>query len=284
MNQNKKEDSFLLSQIEDRIRQCEEHYMITTTGFLDMRQRTLAESLCRKHRGLRYAFYGGYGDAERRMAVFFPEYVELPGAGAGEAEAGRRDEGLGEAAARFFQENPEDDPLTVVRAVAPSGAAVSRKLTHRDYLGSLVGLGLKREMIGDILVRPDGTDILAAKEIEEFLLFHYGKAGRASLELSAVPVPQLIVPEGARQEKSDTVASLRLDNVIASVFSTSRSGAADAVRGGLVFVNGMQVQKPDTPVKEGDRLVLRGKGKAILKEVGGQTRKDRIFVRFDRFL
>lgn len=274
----------MLSQIEDRIRQCEDHYMITTTGFLDMRQCTLAEGVCRKHRGLRYAFYGGYGDAERRMAVFFPDYVEFPEKDARAAAEGRLDGEQEDAAVRFFLENPEDDPLTVIRAVAPSGAAVSRKLTHRDYLGSLVGLGLKREMIGDILVRGDGADILAAKEIEEFLLFHYGKAGRASLELSAVPVSQLIVPEGARQEKSDTVASLRLDNVIASVFSTSRSGAADAVRGGLVFVNGLQVQKPDTPVKEGDRLVLRGKGKAVLKEVGGQTRKDRIFVRFDRFL
>lgn len=265
MNTNTKEDSILLALLEDRAGQCEDHYMMTASGFLDMRQRTLAERFCREKKLARYAFYGGFEEAERCIALFYPEYMDIGAEGAD----------------GYFQANPEEDPLAVVRAKAVSK---QRPLTHRDYLGSLTGLGLKRDVIGDILVREDGADIMVDREITEFLLYHYGKAGRANLELSVVPTAELIVPEARTEEKGDTVASLRLDNVIASVFGTSRGNAADAVRGGLVFVNSLQVQKPDAPVREGDKLVLRGRGKALLKEVGGQTRKDRTFIRFLRYL
>ena len=82
----------------------------------------------------------------------------------------------------------------------------------------------------------------------------------------------------------DTVASLRLDNVIASAFQLSRAKAADAIRAGIVFVNSMQVEKPDMQVEEGSKLVLRGKGKAFLREVGGRTRKDRITIIIERYV
>jgi RNA-binding protein YlmH len=82
----------------------------------------------------------------------------------------------------------------------------------------------------------------------------------------------------------DTVASLRLDNVIASAFSLSRAKAAEAIRSGIVFVNSIQSEKPDMQVDEGAKLVLRGKGKAYLRVVGGRTRKDRLFVEIEKFV
>ena len=82
----------------------------------------------------------------------------------------------------------------------------------------------------------------------------------------------------------DTVASLRLDNVIASAFRLSRAKAAEAIRSGLVFVNSMESEKPDMQVEEGSKLVLRGKGKAYLREVGGRTRKDRTYIVIERFM
>ena len=80
------------------------------------------------------------------------------------------------------------------------------------------------------------------------------------------------------------MASLRLDNVLSSAFCLSRAKAAEAIRAGLVFVNSAPAEKPDLQVKEGDKLVLRGKGKAFLREVGGKTRKERIFIRTERYL
>ncbi len=255
-----KEDALLLSGIEDKIRRSIDKYMVTHSFFLDMRQRTLAEGACRQHKGLRYCFYGGYEDAERTVAIFLPDYTEL-----------------------------EDyNPLALLRITRGSGRSPSRdgakSLSHRDYLGSLVGLGLKREMIGDILVREDGADIVIVKEMGEFLSYHYEKAGRTALRTEIVPIEEIIVPEGRFEEKRDTVASLRLDNLISSAFSLSRGRAVEAIEGGRVFVNGVQSEKPDRQMKEGDRLVLRGSGKVLLKAIGGVTRKDRISIEIRRYL
>lgn len=252
-----KEDKMLLAAAEDKLQQCARQYMVTNTGFLDLRQRALVESrlreLGRSNQDVSWTFFGGYEDAERTIAIFLPDYAVLE----------------------------ESHPLTVIRAQAPSGG---RKLTHRDYLGSLTGLGIKREMVGDILTGETGADIIVLEEIRDFLLFNYGKAGRTSLQLEAVPLQELRVPEVRTVMQKDTVASLRLDNVIASAFSLSRAKACEAIRSGLVFVNSMQAEKTDFQVKEGDKLVLRGKGKAFLREVGQRTRKDRIFIVTERYL
>lgn len=263
-NGYEKEDAVLSARLTDKMRQCEDQYMMTHSVFLDMRQRTLAQSVLSKQQGVRWGFYGGYEDAERCVAVFVPDYLDVTGS---------MDD--------YFKAHPEDDPLRVVRAKTLGGAG---RLTHRDYLGSLLGLGLKREVVGDILVREDGADIVVDCDIADFLMLHYGKAGRVSLSLSLVSAAEIIIPQGRIEEREDTVASLRLDNVVASVFSMSRGSASEAVRSGLVFVNGLQLQKPDSTVREGDKLVLRGKGKAVLKTVGGRTRKDRIVICYQRFL
>ncbi|MCO7123528.1 YlmH/Sll1252 family protein [Ihubacter massiliensis] len=256
MNESK-EDKMLLAGAEDKYQQCSRQYMVTSTGFLDLRQRALVEGrlreLSKASSDVSWAFFGGYEDAERTIAMFLPDYASLE----------------------------ENHPLAVIRAEAPSGG---RKLTHRDYLGSLTGLGIKREKIGDILTNETGADILILEEIRDFLLFHYEKAGRTSLKLESVPLSELRIPEQKTSMQKDTVASLRLDNVIASAFSLSRAKAAEAIRSGLVFVNSMQAEKTDFQVKEGDKLVLRGKGKAFLREVGQRTRKDRIFIVTERYL
>lgn len=258
------EEQLLTGVIEDKIKQCSEYYSIANSLFLDLRQRTQAERICSKHRPLQYGFYGGYEDAERTLAVFFPEYIDLSE----------------KTMEEYLKENEEDNPLTVL-TVQHSGA---RSLTHRDYLGSLIGLGIKREMIGDILVADDRADIFILKEISDFLLTHYFQAGRVSLTTKLQSIDRLIVPERRVEEKKDTVASLRLDNVIASAFSLSRGKAVEAIAGGIVFVNGLQMDKPERIIKEGDKLVLRGKGKAVLKAVSGLTRKDRIFIIIEKYL
>jgi len=247
-----KEDTILLAGIEDKIHQCLERDMVTNSVFLDMRQMTLAEGLCRQQKGLRYSFYGGYEDAERRVAVFLPDYAELA----------------------------EYHPLALLR-ITQNGY---RTLSHRDYLGSLMGLGIKREMIGDILVSENGADIVIMRDMEDFLLYHYEKAGRISLKAEILSVAEIIVPGSRFEEKRDSVASLRLDNLIASAFSLSRGRAAAAIEGGLVFVNGLQIEKTDRQIKEGDKLVLRGKGKILLREVGSVTKKNRRSVVFHKYL
>lgn len=251
-----KEDKMLIAGAEDKFQQCIRQYRLTYTNFLDLRQRSLIEKMCRELlRGagdVRCVFYGGYEDAERTLAAFLPDYAD-----------------------------ESDCPLSVIRVKTP---ASGRKLTHRDYLGSLTGLGLKREMIGDILTTDNGADIIILDDVRDFILTNYSKAGRTSLEAEAVTLTELLIPEAKTMMISDTIASLRLDNAISSAFKLSRSKAAEAIRSGLVFVNSMQSEKPDMQVSEGDKLVLRGKGKAYLREVGGRTRKNRIYISIERYI
>lgn len=247
-----KNDAILLASVENKAQRCLENSMTTSTNFLDLRQRSLVEGICRRWKGLRFIFYGGYEDAERTVAVFLPDYARLE----------------------------DDNPLALLR-ITHEGY---QDLSHRDYLGSLMGLGIKREIIGDILVRSNGADVIIIKKMADFLLRHYQKAGQAALKAEILPIEQVIIPEARFVEKRDTVASLRLDSVLASAFSLSRSRATEAINNSLVFLNGQLCEKTDRPVKEGDKLVLRGKGKAVLESTGPITRKNRTVVVIKKYL
>ena len=255
------DDKITVALTEDKQEQCENNYMMTNTGFLDMRQQSLCQSVLKRSSSARGFFYGGFEEAERRIAVFVPDYIDV-----------KTVEELHE----HFLGNAEECPLAVVRAKHNGGKALS----HRDYLGSLTGLGIKRESIGDILVSKESADIIILKEMSDFLLANYGKAGRTYLDIEIMDLSQLVSAEQVTEERSRTVASLRLDNIVAAAFGLSRTKAAEAVKGGIVFLNSLQCLKPEKAVEEGDRIVLRGKGKAVLKEIGGNTKKDRIYITF----
>ena len=247
-----KEERLLMATIEDKKLQCERQYMITHTSFLDVHQRSLAEGMLKYDRCI---FYGGYEDAERAIVIFLPDYAT--------------------------EESIKDDnPLAILRVTAPKG---SRKLTHRDYLGSILGLGIDRSVTGDIIVKEDGADIIILKDMGEFLLANYEKAGRTSLKAELIDIDQLDTGLVNIQEKRDTVASLRLDSVVSSAFGLARGKAQEAVKGGIVFVNNVQCMKPDLTMNEGDKIVLRGRGKVVLREVNGRSRKDRICIVLDKY-
>lgn len=288
-------DELLIARLEDKIGQASDKYMLTAGDFLDMHQRKIAEDYCKSRKlPVRYIFYGGYADAERCMPVFLPDYIELPagsaaGAGGGTAGAeGGMAGAVGDSAAGAASRVPEEiaELLSVVRVTAPKGGRV---LTHRDYLGSLLALGLDREVTGDILVRgPDaktggGADIIVETGVAEFIELNYSKAGRTNLTVEILPIGALDTGLVSIVEKRDTVASLRLDNIVSSAFAVSRSKAAEAIRRGIVSVNSVECLKVDQIVEEGDRVTLRGKGKIALAEVGGRSRKDRIIVTFNLY-
>ena len=248
---------FLQSKISDRIRQASEDFYITNTEFLDLHEQTLARALLREAKDVHGYFFGGYDDAERRILILSPvEYGELSN----------------EAQGAYLQ-------LLRVKIVR-----TPRHLTHRDYLGAVLGLGIERRMIGDILVREDGADLIVCPEITPFLLQEYHSVGRADVTAMEEPLEKLIVPEGRVKEFQDTVPSLRLDNLVSTAFKVSRSDAAKAIRSGIVSVNHMEALKVDQRVEEGEVLNLRGKGKAVLKSVGGESKKGRIWVEIKQYV
>lgn len=258
-----KEDRMLEALIRDRARQCIDRYMITATSFLDPHGRALAEKILKTGEAgsARFGFYGGYPDAERALAVFLPDYIEM-------------------SPYDYFRSEPDEELLSVLRTELSKG---SPALTHRDYLGALMGLGIKRESTGDILVRNDGADIIVLKEMAEYIMMNMYKAGRSHIRFEEVPVSELIVPEQHRVEMTESVSSLRLDNMISAVFGLSRGRAAEAISAGIVFVNGAAASKPEKKVAEGDKLVLRGRGKAVFSEIKGTSSKGRTIVVIEKY-
>lgn len=250
-------DELIISKIEDRIRQCRDGYYVTSTGLLDSHEQALARSVMLRAADVRTFLYGGYDGAERRMVICVPP------------ETGMTDEEAAEGL------------LCVLRVSKP---AISGDLTHRDYLGSLLGLGIDRSVTGDILVRPDGADIIIVPEIADFLLSEYTQAGRTHFRTEIVPAEDLRVPAAHTEIIRDTVPSCRLDTIVSSAFRISRAKAAEAVRGGIVSVDHIECIKPDARVQEGSSLVLRGKGKAVLREAGGETKKGRIRIVIERYI
>lgn len=254
---NRKEDKILLSRTEEMADACRTKYMLTHSVFLDLRQRSLVQQQMKMAGGLTFGFYGGWEDAERVIAVFMPEYIAA------------------ETPEEHFSAEPEDNPLTVLRMTRKKG---SPDLSHRDYLGALMGLGIRREVTGDILVREDGADVIVLRSMADFILSSLSQAGRSSLTVEEIGMEELIVPKTAGKERAVSVASLRLDSLIGAAFGLSRSKSMEAVKSGIVFVNGVETTKPDAVLEEGDKIVLRHKGRVIIQAVGGKTGKGRTHV------
>lgn len=250
------EKEIFLSAVRDKEERALTQCVLTNTDFLDCASQLEATDLLRG-RELSFCLFGGFDGAERRALFFFPQYLDIAS---------------GEEGCRYLAENPEECPITCLRFKKDKFSEAS----HRDYLGALMGLGIRREMLGDIIVRDDGCDIIAMKRIARYILENFEKAGRAALAGEEIPLSELIPEKEEKvQEVFVTVSSLRLDAVLAAAFSLSRGKAAAAVTQGTVFVNDRIAQKPDMPVKEGDKLVLRRSGKAIISSSGGVSAKGR---------
>ena len=249
------EDRLLLAKVLDRARQAQDRNIPAATDFLSPQQQMLSLDLLRLA-GISetdYVLSGGFDGAERKLILFLPDWQE-----------------------------PEDAvfPLRCIRA----GYRSEYDLSHRDVLGSLMGEGIVREKVGDILVSADSCDVIVADSVAEFLLNSWSSAGRAKLTVREVSARDLHIPVQKTEPVKDTVAALRLDAVASSGFRMSRGKAAELVNSGRVQVNWQECTKPDRLLAEGDTVSARGVGKFKLKQVGGTTKKGRISILLERYL
>ena len=170
--------------------------------------------------------------------------------------------------------------LAALEALFPRDSSLS----HRDILGGLMGLGLTREKLGDILMEDGRCQVVVLREALPILLSQWEGAGRWKLKVREIPVSELSPRPPEVKTIRDTVAAMRLDAVLASGFSTSRSKAAELVSAGRVSVNHRECAKPDRVVEAGDVLTCRGLGKCVVREVLGQSKKGRTMLVLERYI
>ncbi len=248
------EDKVLLAKVWDKIQTGLRKNIPANTCFLSQRELDMTRYLFGSLEGL-YAF-GGYEGAERQMLIYLPDYL---------------DESV---------IHSEDSPLTCLRAAFYEGDSPN----HRDFLGALMGAGIAREAVGDILVGKGSCDFFVTAEIGPYILQSFTGAGRTKLHLQQIPPEEVSVPEAETKQIRDTLASLRLDSVISAGFRIGRSQAAGYITAGKAAINGLPCEKPDKAVEEGAKISVRGLGKIRLTTVSGQTKKGRISVVIDRYI
>lgn len=231
-----------------------DRHRVELTDFLDPRQAAIADMLVRRHPGLHALFAGGHPGAERMRAVIAPSYIPL---------------------------DPEDARLALIRIVPIGGGA--EELEHGDYLGALLGLGIKRDKIGDLHVSADECQCVVAAEMADYIDLHLRKVHRVPVTTERLPVSALrpVIPETA--ELTLSVASLRLDAVAGDVWRLSRARVLEPIRAGRCRVNWMPVDDPARPLREGDTVSMRGFGRFRLVRVDGETKSGRLRITVAKF-
>ncbi len=251
------DERLLLARVLDKLELAQNRGVPAHTFFLSLAERTAVEGLIAASGHPRHLFWGGHGEAERTVCAFLPDWLE----------------------GEDWQQG-EDCPIRAVRVSYPENA----KLTHRDFLGSILGLGITREKVGDLLVGEGACQVVLLGEVEKVLLTQLDQVGRQRVRVAPMAVEELTPPVLQVKVVRDTVATLRLDAVASAGFSLARSKMANHITSGKVALNGRECVKPDRTVAQGDVITCRGLGKCVLKEVSGRSKKGRTMIFMERYV
>lgn len=247
------EDRMLLAKVWDRLSSGQRKNIPAFTGFLSLREQELVRRMVGEQD---FSFFGGYAGAERTVACYLPDYLDPAYLCEGEG------------------------PVVCLRA----SFYERDRLSHRDFLGSLMGAGIKRETVGDICVGEGVCDFFVLRDISTYVEQNLTSAGRTKLHIERVPLENARIPMPEVVTIHDTLASIRLDSVVSAGFRIGRNLACRHILAGAVAIDGLPCLKPDRAVEEGAVVSVRGLGKIRLTRVKGQTKKGRIAVEIEKFV
>ncbi len=256
----KQEDKMCLSQVLDKIAFSKTREKIEYTDFLDMYQVSLVENFLRKMKFENYQLYGGYEDSERKILIIHPEKYD-----------------------EEMIEKNYNKMLKIVRIHLPEEE--QGKYFHRNYLGGIVKLGLKREKVGDIIVHEQGADIITLEDFASILKQQLPSLTRfENSHVTIEEISQLRKKEVSVEQVKIIVPSLRLDNFVSDLARTSRSKASQIIDQERVFVNGQNEIKASKQLKLNEVITIRGKGRFVIKEFAGTTRSGRMVVVVEKYV
>ncbi len=247
-----KDDRLILARAEDNLFSARKNFCVKTLGFLNPHQRAYLLNNLEIGTDTEVIYDGGYDDAERVLIVAVPEIS-------------------------FYD---RDEFISVVKITGRD----METLNHRDYLGSLMGLGITRENIGDIITSDDGASVFVKPEIASYIDSNLEKIGRHGVKTVICPCSEADIAPPAFKDINGTVSSLRLDAVLSFALGISRKSASDLINSELVMVNFRQASSQTLNLEENDLISARGYGRFRVKSIGTLTRKGRISITVSKFL
>lgn len=250
------DERWLVHRVEELCRVALTRDIPRYTGFLSDREQELARAACHKAAFEPVRFWGGYDEAERKILCLEPP------------------------------ESWKEEPLGYLRLTALATGG-DKMPGHRDYLGSILGLGLDRVCLGDLISDPEDPKVFYAvvlAEKQSFIASELTSAGHCPVRAEACEQLPAHLERGIeRPLREATVSSLRADAVLAAMMHTSRTKAADYIAAGRVEINHLPLRAAHETVYAHDIFTVRGVGRYQLSEIGGKSRKDRVFILFFQY-
>lgn len=259
--------------------------ILKVCGFLSLEEQSIYHSLEREFMSTQHFLSGGTEDADRAAALFLPDYMDRAAA--------------------------ENEAICAV-VIEPANRRFADELTHRDYLGALMNLGIERECIGDIMVKHARSEtagradeaagqkskitgdtgasavIFVLREMAEYVCRELTRVKHTVVECRQLELDEYRASGAAfiqeYEELKVNIASERIDAVTAAVYRVSRQKAADVIAAERVFINGRVVSSAGKTLKEGDRVSVRGTGKYIFDGINGTSRKGRLYADIRKYL
>lgn len=257
----KDEEKILIANVMDKIKAVKERSGFKSTVFLNMAQSYEIDNILKTKHFENYEFFGGFEDAERKMLIVYSDEMYA-----------------------YLKSRNEiyDQVMSVIKVTLPKGQ--KEEYTHKTYLGALMKLGLKREMIGDIIVKNNGAEIIIAKEIEKFLLndlrllTRFQKAKIEKIELEDI---SYVKPE--TKITRINIPAMRLDAIVAEIIHSSRNEAQKVIDEERVFINFKEEISYSKKIEENDTITVRGKGRFKILKIAGTTKSGRLNVEVETF-
>ena len=248
------EEKQFISRLEDRIERVETRYQEELTDFLEPRLQLVADEYLRSKKITRYLFCGGYENAERKRLVLFPEYSEL------------------------------SCDLAGITLLEFQGRLDFVSVNHRDFLGAIMSLGLRREKLGDLLVTETGCALFVQQEVAAYIMQNELRVKHVPLTIVEKSLDTFEPPMQNTKELNIMVSSMRLDTILAHGLNLSRSKAMDLIQSGKVKVNHSEVLDNDYTCRQKDLISCRGFGRIRVGEQSGETKKGKLKVTLIKYI
>ncbi len=232
----------------DKANSCLKNYDIKATEFLNPFEVKNAMHILNSESDLKYKVDGGYENAERQLIYIFPYYIE------------------------------EKNIESYLRVIQIEGNFKFKSISHRDYLGALLNLGIKREKIGDILIHDNFCQVVVSEDICDFIIINLDKVSKNKVKVKEITVKDITQSEQNFKEISFTVSSLRVDSIISGVYNLSRNESVKLIKSERVNVDYEKIISPSREIKSNSLISVRGHGRAIV-EIGDLTKKGRTKIK-----
>ena len=255
---NKNEEHILVSKVLDKIELRNRLNKIANTDFLDLYQKRIVQDILNTKKQKLYTFEGGFKEAERTMLILYPEKLKF-----------------------LKNNNYINNIMKIIRINLPK--ELYGKYKHKNYLGAIMKLGVKREKIGDIVVDDTGADIIVNVDIIKYLeqnILNLTRFSKSKIEI--LELDNLREIQQREQEQEIIVSSLRLDNIVSEILKISRNEANKIIMSERVFINFENELRNSRILKENDIITIRGKGRFKFLEIVGKTRKENFILKLSK--